>query len=155
MFSTRQRAALRGISLVLFGLVSVFLIAFGVLYASVHDLLWFHAAAVPKAIRDDVRPLYFALMKLIGGASVSLGVLGGWVVISPMRRSVPWSGTILAVVFAVPLITAAYVAETLAALTGAPTSWRLMGIVLAVIALAFVAHVFAARLPMQPALKAA
>ena len=47
----------------------VFLIAFGFLYANVTDLLWFHAAAVPADALEKVRPLYFALMKLIVVAS--------------------------------------------------------------------------------------
>ena len=57
---------LRWTSFVLFGLVSAFLIWFGITYATVTDILWFHAAAVPEAARDDVRALYFALMTLIG-----------------------------------------------------------------------------------------
>lgn len=149
MSNTALRKMMGMASLVLFGLVSLFLVAFGVLYASVHDMLWFHAAAVPEAVRDQVRPLYFALMKLIGGASSALGLLGGWVVMGPMRRGLPWAAGVLAIVYAIPLIMAAYVAETLAALTGAPTSWHLMGIVLTVIALAFAIHVFATRMTMR------
>jgi hypothetical protein len=138
---------LRWTSLILFGLVGLFLIAFGSLYASVTDMLWFHASAVPEAIRDQVHPLYFALMKLIGGASIALGGLGLWVVFGPLRRGLPGAAMALAAAFAVPLVMAAYVAETLAAHTGAPTSWHLMGIVLAVIALAFLAHLLSA--PMR------
>jgi hypothetical protein len=155
MFFPVRRAVLRGTSLVLFGLVSVFLIAFGVLYASVHDMLWFHAAAVPEAAREEVRPLYFALMKLIGAASASLGLLGAWVVWGPMRNGARWAAMTLAAVFSAPLIMAAYVAETLAALTGAPTSWHLMGVVLAVIGLALFTHLVAARTPMQSPVGAA
>lgn len=131
---------LRWISLALFGLVTLFLIAFGVLYASVTSMLWFHAAAVPEAVREDVRPLYFALMKLIGGASVALGVLGAWAVTGPLRRNAPNAAAILAIAYSIPLLTAAYVAETLAARTGAPTSWHIMGVLLAIIAVAYFMH---------------
>jgi hypothetical protein len=40
---------------------------------------------------------------------------------------------------------AAYVAETLAKLTGAPTSWHIMGMLLAFAALALVAHAIGRR----------
>ena len=53
---------LRGTSVLLFALLGLFLIAFGALYASVQDMLWVHAAAVPEAVRADIRPLYFALI---------------------------------------------------------------------------------------------
>lgn len=136
---------MRWISLTLFGLVTLFLIAFGVLYASVTSMLWFHAAAVPEAIRDEVRPLYFALMKLIGGASGALGLLGAWVVLVPLRRGEPMAAAALTIAYAVPLLGAAYVAETLAARTGAPTSWHIMGVLLALVVIAFVADALARR----------
>lgn len=114
----------------LFALLSIFFIAFGVLYAAVDELLWFHAAAIPDVAREAVRPLYFALMDLIGAASVGLGVLGLYVTAVPLRRG---GGTALALAgaFATPLIGAAVVAERLARLTGAPTSWHIMGGLLA------------------------
>jgi hypothetical protein len=137
------------ISLVLFVALSLFLVAFGAFYASVHDMLWFHAAAVPEAIRDDVRPLYLALMKLIGGASLGLGVLAGYVAMGPMRRGAPWAAGVLALSIATPVVMAAYVAETLAKLTGAPTSWHIMGILLAIDAIAFGLHAFTKRAAAQ------
>ena len=72
-------------SIALFALLGLFLIAFGALYATVSDMLFFHAAAVPEAARHDVKPLYLALMKLIGGASVGLGLLGLYVTFGPLR----------------------------------------------------------------------
>jgi hypothetical protein len=143
MFATFARAALmRWISLSLFSLVALFLIVFGILYASVTNMLWFHAAAVPESVRDEVAPLYFALMKLIGGASSALGLLGFWMVMGPMRRGVPGAGAALAVVFAIPILVAAYVAEMLAARTGAPTSWHIMGVLIAILVLALLARRF-------------
>jgi len=133
------------ISLVLFVLLSLFLVAFGALYASVHEMLWFHAAAVPEAIRDEVRPLYLALMKLIGGSSLGLGFLSGYVAMGPMRRGAPWAAAALALCIATPVVMAAYVAETLARLTGSPTSWHIMGILLAIDAIAFGLHAFSRR----------
>lgn len=131
----------RWISTFLFVFLSLFLVAFGAFYASVHDMLWFHAAAVPEAIRDEVRPLYLALMKLIGGASFGLGVLSGYVALGPMRRGARFAGAAVALCIATPILVAAYVAEMLANLTGAPTSWHIMGILLAIDAAAFAAHV--------------
>ncbi|OFX06242.1 MAG: hypothetical protein A3E78_15260 [Alphaproteobacteria bacterium RIFCSPHIGHO2_12_FULL_63_12] len=116
----------------LFVALSCFMVAFGALYTSVHDLLWFHAAAVPNEALEAVRPLYFALMKLIGGASGSLGALGAFVALTAVRRCDKGAAVALALAFAAPLVTAANVAETLAAETGSPTSWRIMGALLAV-----------------------
>lgn len=134
-----MKRLLRAISLTLFAALSVFYVAFGVLYASVQDILWFHAAAVPAESLAAVRPLYFALMKLIGGASAALGLLGAYVTAFPVRRGERKAAIALAITFATPIIMAAYVAETLAAETGAPTSWHIMGILLLVDALAFIA----------------
>ncbi|MEK7264579.1 MAG: hypothetical protein AAB227_00645 [Pseudomonadota bacterium] len=122
----------------LFVALSCFMIAFGALYSSVRDLLWFHAAAVPKESLEAVRPLYFALMKLIGGASGSLGALGGFVALTTIRYGDKVSAIALAAAFAIPLLMAAYVAETLAAATGSPTSWHIMGALLAIDAAALI-----------------
>lgn len=143
------RSILGWASLALFTLLGLFLVAFGVLYASVTDMLFFHAAAVPEAVRHDVKPLYLALMKLIGGASVGLGVLGLYVTFGPLRRGVPLAAGALALTYAIPVLMAAYVAETLARLTGAPTSWHIMGILLAITASAYLAHFAAARAPKR------
>lgn len=136
---------LRRVSVFLFALLSVFLVAFGALYASVHDMLWFHAAAVPEAAREEVRPLYLALMKLIGGSSLGLGFLSGCVVVGPLRRGEPWAATALALCIATPVVMAAYVAATLAKLTGAPTSWHIMGLLLAIDAIALAANAIGRR----------
>lgn len=135
----------RWIGVALFAALGLFLIAFGVLYASVQNLLWFHAAAVPQDALEAVRPLYFALMKLVGGASIGLGVLGLYVTFVPLRRGVPLAAPMLAVAYAVPVLMAAVVAEILAAATGAPTSWRIMGILLAVDAAALLASLVSRR----------
>jgi hypothetical protein len=131
---------LRRTSLVLFGLVAVFFIWFGVTYASVSNMLWFHEAAVPEAARDEVRPLYFALMNLIGGASVALGVLSLYVIVLPLRRGVPGAAVALVLVTAIAVGMAAVTAEELADATGAPVSWHLMGIVLSVAVIALALH---------------
>lgn len=123
---------LKLVSVVLFLALSLFLIAFGALYASVHDMLFFHAAAVPERARDDVRPLYFALMTLIGGASIGLGLMCAWAALVPLRRDVPLTATVIFLGVAVALVFAAITAEKLAAATGAPTSWHIMGALMAV-----------------------
>ena len=138
---------MRKLAVVLFLLLSLFYLAFGTLYASVHDLLWFHAAAVPEAARESVRPLYFALMKLIGGATIALGLLGGWTASGPVRRGEPNAAAALFIANAAPLAMAAWVAETLAATTGSPTSWHIMGGLFAVDALAFGAAVLSRKNP--------
>ncbi len=117
--------------LALFAALSLFFIAFGALYASVTDMLWFHAAAVPEAARAEILPLYLALMDLIGSASIALGALGLYTVFGPLRRGGVGAAYALATAFAIPLIGAAMVAERLAALTGSPTSWHIMGGLLA------------------------
>lgn len=126
----------RRIGLGLFVLLAVFLIAFGLLYETVPGMLSFHAAAVPETIRSAVLPLYLALMRLIGGASIALGLIALYVTLGPLRRRQPLALPVLAVCIALPIANAAYVAETLAARTGAPTSWHLMGILLAILAVA-------------------
>lgn len=140
-----RTSILRWTSMALFLLLSLFLIAFGVLYASVQDMLFFHAAAVPEAVRHEVKPLYLPLMKLIGGSSAALGLLGAYITLGPLRRGVPWAATALALCYAIPVLMAAYVAETLAKLTGAPTSWHIMGVLLALTALAYGAHALGSR----------
>lgn len=141
---------LRWASIVLFAALSLFLILFGTLYFGVQDLLSFHAAAVPDAALDAVRPLYFALMKLVGGAAIALGFLTAYMALFPMRRGVALAGTTLFIAHAIPLATAAYVAETLAAETGAPTSWHVMGVLLAVDTAAFLAHVLGGKTALVP-----
>ncbi len=139
------KAILMRTSIALFALLGLFLIAFGALYATVSDMLFFHAAAVPEAARHDVKPLYLALMKLIGGASVGLGLLGLYVTFGPLRAGAIGAAGALAVTYAIPVLMAAYVAETLAKITGAPTSWHIMGVLLAVTALALGAWIAATR----------
>ena len=136
---------MRAIGLGLFGLVSVFYVAFGALYAGVHDMLFFHAAAVPEAVRHDVKPLYLALMKLIGGACIALGVLGAYVTFGPVREGRRFAASVLTVVFCAPVAMAAYVAEMLARTTGAPTSWHLMGIILGVVAVGYALTMLSSR----------
>jgi hypothetical protein len=127
-----MQRALRSASRVLFSLVALFLVWFGVTYASVTDMLWFHAAAVPEAARDDVRTLYLALMNLIGGASAALGLLGLYVIAFPLRRREGWAATALLICNSTVFIMAAITAEELAAATGSPTSWHIMGVLMAV-----------------------
>jgi hypothetical protein len=136
---------MRRISLGLLLLLSLFFVAFGVLYASVSFVLPFHAAAVPPEAREAVQPIYFALMKLIGGTSIGLGLLGLYITLMPMRAGAPFIATALSIAFAIPLVMAAYVAETLAKITGAPTSWHIMGGLLAVTAAALGARAIAMR----------
>lgn len=138
-------------SIILFMALSVFLMAFGVLYASVQDILFFHAAAVPDRALQDVRPLYFALMTLIGGSSGALGLLGAYVALGPLRRCEPGAASLLTAANAVALIMAAVTAEKLAAATGAPTSWHIMGGLMAINVGAWLANVFAMTKENVPA----
>lgn len=129
-----MKRLLRLTSITLFAALSLFLIAFGVLYASVTNLLWFHEAAVPPSALEEVRPLYFALMKLIGGSAGSLGLLGLYVTFDPLRRGSVLAPIALAAAYSTAITMAAFVAEKLAAATGAPTSWHIMGVLLALTA---------------------
>ena len=81
-----MRGVLHWSGLALLAAVSAFLIWFGLVYANVMGLLWFHAAAIPESVMDEIRPLYFALMRLIGGASIALGALGLYVIAGPVRK---------------------------------------------------------------------
>jgi hypothetical protein len=135
-----MRDTLRWISIGLFVALGIFLVMFGVLYASVRDFLPFHAAAAPSPALEGMRPLYLALMKLIGGASAALGLLGLYVTVGPMRRGSSMAAIAVAGTFSSAFMTAAYVAETLAEATHAPTSWHIMGILLALTAAALIAH---------------
>ncbi len=137
----------RWASIAMFAALGVFLILFGTLYATVHDFLPFHAAAMPSAALDASRPLYLALMKLIGGASGALGVLGLFVILGPVRRGETLAAAMVALTFSAAFLTAAFVAEALARVTNAPTSWHIMGILLAITISALGAHLAAKRLP--------
>lgn len=140
-----MQTTLQWISIILFLAVSAFLVAFGLLYANVNDLLWFHAAAVPPDALEKVRPLYFALMKLIGGASMGLGLLGGYVIMGPMRQGVRGAATLVAITYWIAFGVAAFTAIRLNELTGAPVAWYNMAILSALTALAYGAHAMAPR----------
>jgi predicted anti-sigma-YlaC factor YlaD len=131
-------------SVILFMAVSTFLVAFGLLYANVNDLLWFHAAAVPPDAVEKVRPLYFALMKLIG-ASIGLGLLGAFVVLGPMRRGMPGAATMVSLTYWIAFGVAAFTAIRLNELTNAPVAWYNMAILSALTAAAYAAHTLAPR----------
>ncbi len=139
--------AARRLSLFLFTALAVFLILFGVLYAGVSGYLPFHAAALPEETRQSGLPLYMALMKLIGGATATLGAMCIYLTWN-LRR--PFAAEVVASAIAVPVLMAAYVAETLADATGAPTSWHIMGGLLAVDALAYAAWRLSGRESGRP-----
>lgn len=145
-----MRTKLQWASVILFMLVSIFLVAFGLLYANVNDLLWFHAAAVPPDALEKVRPLYFALMKLTGGASIALGLLGGYVILGPMRRGMPYAATLVAVSYWIAFGVAGYTAVRLNELTGAPVAWYNMAILSALTLMAYAAHALAPRHASMP-----
>ncbi len=133
-------STMRWVSLALFTLLALFLVWFGITYATVDSLLWFHTAAVPEAARDDIKPLYFALMNLIGGSSAALGVLVLYVTWMPMRLGAQGAASALVLVLAIALGMAALTAEELAEATGSPTSWHIMGILMAIALVALAAH---------------
>lgn len=134
---------LRLTAVVLFAALSLFLIAFGVLYASVTNLLSFHAAAVPDSAIAEIKPLYLALMKLIGGSAAALGLLGLYVTLYPMRKGDILTPIALSLAYAIAFVMAAIVAEKLSDATGAPTSWHIMGALLTVTAVALFASLVA------------
>jgi uncharacterized protein YjeT (DUF2065 family) len=121
----------------LFAAVALFLVAFGLLYATRQQMLFFHAAAVPEAARADVLELCRALMRLIGGASIGLGLLALWVIRGPFRAGVPGTAAALLVALTIPLFAAGVTAELLARNTGAPTAWYNMGVLFAIAGAAF------------------
>lgn len=138
---------LRGLSVVLFALLSAFLMWFGWTYLTVPEPLWFHAAAVPEDARQAVRPLYFALMNLIGGASMALGFLVLYTALTAVRQRRAGGAAALALAVALTLVVAAITAEELAAQTGAPTSWHIMGALLGVDVAAFALAVISGKRP--------
>lgn len=117
--------------------VALFLIWFGWLYANVDNVLFFHAAAVDPSAIEPMKPLYFALMRLVGGASAGLGLLGLFTVWTAVRQGSVTAAAAVLVTFCVSFVAAAYTAEKLAADTGAPTTWHIMGILIAVTLVGF------------------
>jgi hypothetical protein len=89
--------------------------------------------------REAVRALFFALMNLIGGASVALGVLSLYVIALPLRRGVPGAAAILVLVNAIAFFMAAVTAESLPPRPAHQP--HIMGFVFAVTCLAFLLHV--------------
>lgn len=132
---------LRWTSVALFSALSLFMLWFGYVYASVTDMLWFHGAAVPAELQRQFLPLYLALMNLIGGSSLAMGLMAGCITIFPLRRGANWAVAVLLAGFTVVFIIAAITAEELAVTTGAPTSWHIMGILLAIAVAGALAHV--------------
>lgn len=135
-----MKSALRNASIALFSLVALFLVWFGLTYLRAESMLWFHAAAIPERAREDALPLYRALMNLIGGSSAGLGVLCLYLIWAPLRRRARWAGSLLLIVLTGVFTVAAITAEELHAETGAPTSWRIMGVLIALSVLAFATH---------------
>ena len=122
-----MRIVFRIVGVALFALMGAFFIAFGVLYASVDEMLPFHAAAVDEKHRAGALSLYIALMTLIGGASISLGGLGLFITIRDISRGRIVPSVAVSAAYAVSLLFAARTAVVLAEKTGAPTSWHIMG----------------------------
>ncbi len=119
---------LRRIGLALYLLVTAALFAFGLLYVSVSEMLFFHAAAVPADTHAAIRPLYLALMQLIGGASMALALLGAYTIWWPMRQQVPHAQTAVTLAYLLALAVAGFTAEGLRASTGAPVAWYNMAV---------------------------
>jgi len=119
---------LRRIGLALYLLVTAALLAFGLLYASVSEMLFFHAAAVPVETHAAIRPLYLALMQLIGGSSMALALLGAYTIWWPMRQGVPYAQTAVTLAYLLAMAIAGVTAERLHAATAAPVAWHNMGI---------------------------
>ena len=140
-----MKTALRNVSLTLFSLVALFLVWFGVAYICAESMLFFHAAAIPEKAREDALPLYRALMNLIGGSSTGLGVVCLYLIWSPLRRGARLAGAVLLAVFVGVFAIAAKTAEDLHAETGAPTSWHIMGVLIAISIAAFLTHTASTR----------
>lgn len=84
-------------------------------------------------------------MKLVGGASIGLGILGAYVVLGPMRQAVPWAATLVSLNYWIAFGMAAFTAIRLNELTGAPVAWYNMAVLSAMTALAYAAHALAPR----------
>ena len=123
-----SQSLLRRVGLGLYMAVTAALFAFGLLYVSVSDMLFFHAAAVPRTVHATILPLYLALMQLIGGASMAAALLGGYTLWWPMRRGVPHAQTAVTLAYLLALAVAGLTAEGLRAATGAPVAWHNMGV---------------------------
>ena len=119
---------LRRIGLALYLLVTAALLAFGLLYVSVSDMLFFHAAAVPVEAHAAIRPLYLALMQLIGGSSLALALLGAYTIWWPMRQGVPYAQTAVTLAYLLALAIAGVTAEGLREATNAPVAWYNMAV---------------------------
>lgn len=145
-----MRTALRRIGFALFLLLSVFFLWLGSVYATVNEPLWFHAAAVPEEVREAVRPLYFALMNLIGGSSFGLGLLALFATATAISKGSRAAALAVATAFTIALGMAAITAEDLARETGAPTSWRIMGALLAINITALLAALAGGKLRQTP-----
>lgn len=140
-----MNAIMRWVGLALYLGLALFLLWFGFVYATVEKMLWFHAAAVPEAAREAVGPLYFGLMRLVGTFSIGLSLATLLITLGPIRSGSRIASFGLAIVLAIPFLGAAIVAERLAAQTGSPTSWHIMGILMLVDALALGACVIGHR----------
>lgn len=141
-----MRLILQRTSLVLFSMVALFLVWFGLTYGMAQEMLSFHAAALPEEVRGAAKPLYLALMHLIGAASLAFGLAGLYVIVFPLRRGLPGAATVLLLTNGLVFVVAGLTAEQLAAATGAPTSWHLMGIGMAITLTAYLAHGVAGRM---------
>ncbi len=137
--------ALRWISMGLYIVLSVFIILFGALYATVQDFLPFHGAAIDERLHERVKPLYLALMTLIGSIALSLGGLGLIVTLGPVRHGALWAAAALTAVQSFAFVMAGITAVLLARRTGAPTGWENMAILTTITVVALITHLFSRR----------
>ena len=77
--------------------------------------------------------------------SIGLGILGGYVVLFPMRQGVPWAATCVSVAYWISFGVAAFTAIRLNEITNAPVAWYNMAILSALTAAAYAAHTLAPR----------
>ena len=109
----------RRIASVLLYIASMVTVAFGILYLTRNDIMDYHHAFLGMTtgqldyLNPRLVPLYLALMKIAGGALLSIGVTAFIIVAVPFSKGEKWAWWSLLTLFTIMLSATLYVTITI------------------------------------------
>lgn len=125
--------------------LGLYIVVFGLIYATRTELMPHHGAALPEDVKVQVMPLYHALMRLAGGAIVSFGLLCLFVVHRLWRNGSKGALVVASVLLFGFFAWTAITAARLELAVGVSTHWQIMGVLATISLLALVGAVWKSR----------
>lgn len=114
-------------ALALYGLVTLCLLGFALVYLGRSEFMPYHAAAVGmgwEALPQRIQWLIRALMTSLGSAWLALAITMGVLLAGPWREGKRWAVHLIPVLLLLAFGLSGYAAWNLEMLTGARTPWR-------------------------------